>query len=112
MAEITPCRLGSVIHNRPAPTDCETSKRPVVKARAPVYLIGSSLEKLKVSKLPKQHDVLARCIAVFRDIQCVKTAANVTADEVIDVWKHHFGLRLTHGKDYASQMSTNEGCVI
>ena len=108
MAEITPRRLGSVIHDRPAPAEGKTIKRPAVKARASVYLIGSTLEILKTSKLPKEHDVLARFIAVFRVIQCVKTAANVTANEVIDVWKHHFGLRLTLGKDYESQKSTNK----
>ena len=84
MAETTPRRLGSVIHDRTAPADRETSKQPAVKARASVYLIESSLEKLKVSKLPKQQEVLARFIAVFRDIQCVKTAASVTAHEAID----------------------------
>ena len=50
MAETTPRRLASVIHERPAPAGRITSKRPAVKARAPVYLIESSLEKLKVSK--------------------------------------------------------------
>ena len=39
---------------------------------------------------------------------CENGSYSVTADEVIDVWKHHFGLRLILGKDYASQKSTNE----
>ena len=108
MASNTPRRLGSVIPDRPAPTDRETYKRPAVKARASLYLIGSSLEKLKVSKLPKQHDVLARFISVFRDMQCVKTAASEVADEMIDVWKHHFGLRLTLDKDCENQKITND----
>ena len=32
----------------------------------------------------------------------------MTANEVLDVWKHHFGLRLTLGKDYESQKSSSE----
>ena len=108
MAENTPHRLASDIHDRPAPVERVTSKRPAVKARASVYLIESSLEKFKVSKLPKQHNDFARFIAVFLEIQCVKTAASMIADEVIDVWKYHFGLRLTLGKDHASQKITND----
>ena len=56
MAETTPRRLASVIHDRPAPAGRVTSKRPAVKARASVYLIESSLEKLKVSKCVLQWD--------------------------------------------------------
>ena len=107
MAEVTPRRISSVIHDRPAPAEGRTIQRPPVKARASVYLIGSTLEKFKTSKLPKLHDVLARFIAVFRVIQCIKTAADVTANEVIDVWKHHFGLRLTLGKDHENQKTTS-----
>ena len=108
MAEITERRPSSVIHSRPSPPPPTPRSRIQVKPRTQLYLLGNSLSTLKVSKLPKNCDVLARFVTEFREGCCKKTAANEICDEVIDVWKHHFGIRLTLGKEYETQKTTDE----
>ena len=108
MAEIGPRRPNSTVHRRPSQITVKTyKKRKDVKARE-VYLLGHTLNALKHSKLPKHHDVLARFLSIHQELWCKKTVADVVADEVINVWQHHFGLRLTHGKDSIKQKTVNE----
>ena len=85
MAEITGRRPSSVIHSRPLPPVPKPRQRITVKAGSQIYLVGNILPNMKVSKLPKHCDVLTRFIAEYRDGNCMKTAASVTCDEVIDV---------------------------
>jgi hypothetical protein len=56
--------------------------------RKKYYLVGNSINKLAISKLPKKDAVL-----LYFDMQY-----NIVRNEILQVWKHHFGVGLIFGK--------------
>lgn len=66
------------------------------------YLVGHPVDKLGISKLPKNSQVLARFLAILEKCGEKKRAAKQCAEDIRIVWKHHFGLRLVYGKDIDS----------
>jgi hypothetical protein len=75
-----------------------TSRRP-----ANIYLLDRlGSKRLGQTKLPKVGAVLRRLIflAKFGDHTNFEVASKQTAQEITEVWKFHFGLRLVCGKEF------------
>ena len=82
------------------------------------YLLGSSVDKFPMSKLPKHNVILRRFLAILRETQkstkkaeqaaFFKEAARQTASEIKLVWKYHFGLRMICGKETVEDIIVDE----
>ena len=96
-----------MLESTPAEVPGPVSSRQSLKEN--FYLLGSSVDKLSVNKLPKHGAILRRFLAILKDAgtqtqsvaqaAAAKAAAKQTASEIKLIWKHHFGLRMTFGKD-------------
>ena len=73
-----------------------------------LYLLGNTLDKFPVSKLPKNSlilrrffDILGTCDGMESKLMsdALHHAAGLTADEIRLVWRFHYGLRLVNGKE-------------
>ena len=101
-----------------SPTPIPGSVRSHQSLREKFYLLGSSVDKLSLSKLPKHCDILRRFLTILKDsgtstqsaaqAAAVQDAAKHTASEIKLVWKHHFGLRMTFGKDLEHDKHADE----
>ena len=63
-----------------------------------VYLLDSQRDTFGFAKLPKSKAVLGVFLHNLKDSNPDK-AAGRTTDELKDVWRHHFGIRVIEG-DY------------
>lgn len=70
----------------------------VSSSRKKHYLIGSSITKLGVSKLPKNGAVIARLLDICESGHKLDDSIRLVRTEIRDVWKHHFGVGLIFGK--------------
>ena len=71
--------------------------------RKSYYPVGEPISALKISKLPKNNAVLICELMKLKDEKDIKSVCYDVANEVCDVWKHHFGLRLVCGKEHETQ---------
>ena len=95
--------------SEPPPSGSSQSQSSHSSARnKKLYLLGHSLEKLSVSKLPKNSQILRRFFGVLKDCEgsrtevktlAVSEAATIIAEEIREVWRFHFGLKLIFGKE-------------
>ena len=79
---------------RPKLLGIGTSSRPKV------YLLDSQTDTFGFAKLPKSKAVLGVFLHNLKDSDPDK-AAGRTTDELKDVWRHHFGMRVILGYDSA-----------
>ena len=80
-------------------------------SRPDLYLLGRpKVDHLSFVKLPKFLHILQRFLGMMLDENANKKrdgakhhAADIVAGEVIEIWKHHFGIRVIEGKEYEGQ---------
>ena len=100
-AQPPPCPLPNL------PSSSSSSTRPKV------YLLGKLLHPttpLGYAKLPKIGKVLQKAFG-FKNIDCSvesRDAAAMVTDEVLLIWKHHFGVRVIEGKDFEGDRMDNK----
>lgn len=94
------------VHERPSQITRNTyQKRKDVKART-IYLLGNS--QWRILSCLSTTMCLPRFLAVHQEFWCKKTAADIVASEIINVWQQHLGLRMTHGKETIEKKTENE----
>ena len=85
-------------------------KTPGSSSRPDLYLLGRPKhDSLDMVKLPKVKQILQRYYELAKQEDVVKslrpkeTCARKVIEEVKDVWRHHFGMRLIDGKAFVDQ---------
>jgi hypothetical protein len=98
-------RDSSVVHNRKehsilhtATEECASTSKSTTSNRN-IYLVKQTVEKFAHSKIPKQSYVIRRFLLELQRTGTIKTAAATTANELCEVWKFHFGMKLIMGKN-------------
>ena len=77
-------------------------------SRPKVFLLGKLDPTFKKSKLPKGRAVLSHFLYQLEEQNLVKDAAEETLNQVKDIWKHHFGMRVVFGYDSDLQEDTKK----
>ena len=84
-----------------------TAKAPQSSTRPSLFLLGhASISPLTLGKLPKNRQILQRFFGLLQtDFKesppktAKDTAAEKVFEETMEVWKHHFGLKVIEGKE-------------
>ena len=76
------------------------------------YLLGKSLHPstlLGYIKLPKMDRLLQKILGILQEEKVTEiTAVRRVSDEMKEVWRHHFGLRVIMGQDFEGQKLEKE----
>ena len=85
-------------------------KTPGSSSRPDLYLLGRPKhDSLDLLKLPKVKQILQRFYELAKEEDVVKslrpkeTCARKVIEEVKEVWRHHFGIRVIDGKEFGDQ---------
>ena len=98
-----------------------TTPKPTQSSSRPnLYLLGKPCSsELGYRKLPKNRAILLRYYGLvmgefsnFPPKSVRNSAAEKVAEEITEVWKHHFGRRVIEGRDTESEEQTDEKKMI
>ena len=96
----------------PPPPKQETLSGPVSLPKAPagtgsrpsLYLLDKpKTDPLTKTKLPKGKQILQRLQGLLLEKKTEKDAIKEVTKECVEVWEHHFGLRVIEGKEYKEE---------
>ena len=82
----------------PSVSSSKSQARSDTRSRQSEYLLGYPISTFGYAKLPKGRAVLGKFLHNLKDSDPFK-AASETVGELLDVWCHHFGMRLVFGYD-------------